>query len=185
MEILFKFVSSAGVYADEYGYHAHFFEESGGFAIALAIAGGAALICALVFYFGLCTSLKTIRSASLPVWIVFLILSAGVSFVAADQVLIGSEPEDDSEVVSSNFYADMEDYYLEMADEAPTSEQEKMNKAKNEIIEQLNQGDDVAMMLGLNTAIWSGVFFYILSILLKGFSVNGVAIPHLWPHGRK
>ena len=60
-----------------------------------------------------------------------------------------------------------------------------MNNAKNEIIEQLNQGDDVAMNLGLNTAIWSGVFFYILSILIKGFSVNGQAIPHLWPHGRK
>lgn len=185
MDILFKLVSSAAAYADDYSYHAHFFEEAGGFTTALIIAIVAAAVCAVIYYFGFCMSHKTINAATLPVWIVFLLISAGVSFVAADQVVIGSELEEDSEVAANNFYADLESHYLDISIGAPTTEAEEMNAVKNDIIERLNQGDDVAFVLGLNTAIWALVFFYLLSIILKGFTTTGVAIPHLKPHSRK
>lgn len=185
MEILFKLVSSAEAYADDYGFHSHFFEESGGFTTALIIAIAVAAVCAVIYYFGLSMSHKTINAATLPVWIVFLLLSAGISFVASEQIVIGSETEEDSDLTASNFYADLESYCIDLCDGAPKTEAEEINRAKNEIIENLNQGDDVALMLGLNTAIWSLIFFYLLSIVFKGFSVNGGAIPHLWPHGRK
>lgn len=185
MEILFKLVSSAEAYADDYGFHVHFFEEAGGFTTALIIALAVAAICAVIYYFGLCMSHKTINAATLPVWIVFLLLTAGISFVVSDQVVIGNEPDDDSEITASNFYADLESYYIDLSDGAPKTEAEEMNKVKNEIIENLNQGDDVNLMLGLNTAIWAVLFFYILSVALKGFTTTGVAIPHLPPHSRK
>ena len=168
MEILFKLVSSAEAYADDYGFHIHFFEETGGFTTALIIAFAVAAVCAVIYYFGLCMSHKTINAATLPVWIV-----------------IGSEPEEDSEITANNFYADLESYYIDLSEGAPKTEAEEMNRVKNEIIENLNQGDDVALMLGLNTAIWSIIFFYILSVALKGFTTTGVAIPHLPPHSRK
>lgn len=185
MEILFKLVSSMEEYADAYGYHAHFFEEAGGFTTALLIALGVAAVCAAIYYFGFCMSHKTVNAATLPVWIVFLVLAGGISFLGSDVVVIGSEPEEDSEITANNFYADLESYYLEISDGAPKTEAEEMNKAKNEIIEMLNQGDDVGLMLGLNTALWSLIFFYVFSVVLKGFTSTGVAIPHLAPHSRK
>lgn len=185
MEILFKLVSSLEAYADDYGFHAHFFEEAGGFSTAFIIAIAVAAVCAIIYYFGLCMSEKTIATATLPVWIVFLVLAGGVSFFASDIVVIGSEADEESEITANNFYADLESNYIDLADGAPKTEAEEMNRAKNDIIENLNQGDDVAFMLGLNTAFWSVLFFYILSVVLKGFTVNGLAIPHLWPHGRK
>jgi len=185
MEILFKLVSSAEAYADEYGFHAHFFESAGGFTTAFLITLAVAAVCCIIYYFGLCMSNKTIQAATLPVWIVFLLLSAGISFVATDMIVIGSEVEEDSEATSSNFYADLDSYYIDLASDAPKTEAEAMNEAKNDIIQALDQGDDVALMLGLNSAILAVVFFYILSIILKGFTTTGVAIPHLKPHSRK
>ena len=174
-------------YADDYGYHVNFFEESGGFLTAFIIAIVVAALCAAIFYFGLCMSHKTIRMASLPVWCVFLLISVGVTFVAANQIVIGSESEDESEVVDSNFYGNLENHYTEMANEpgVPQTEQEAMRNVKNAIIENLNQGEDVGVMLCLNTLVWNIFFFYIISVCIKGFSTGGAHVPHLWPHGRK
>lgn len=184
MEILFKLVSSAEAYADSYGYHVHFFEESGGFTTAFIIAIVVAAVCAAIFYFGLCMSHKTIKMASLPVWCLFLVLSLGATYIVTDQVVIGTDSED-AEASASNFYGDMEDYYLEIQQGAPQTEQEAMNQEKNDIIENLNQGEDVGLMLGLNTIIWNLVFFLFISIIIKGFTTNGGHVPCLWPHGRK
>lgn len=184
METMFFLVSQAEQYLDAYGYHEHFFLTSGGFATALGIAAGVALLMALIFYFGLCMSHKTIGAAILPTWGVFLLAAGAVSFVVTNSVLIGSNDPDAANYESS-FYYDMEEYYLEIQEGVPATEKDAMNKAKNEIIEYLNQGDDVANKFNLNTAIWSMFFFYVFSIVIKGFSVNGVAIPHLKPHGLK
>lgn len=190
MEILFKLVSSMEEYADDYGYHAHFFEEAGGFTTALLIALGVAAVCAAIYYFGFCMSHKTVNAATLPVWIVFLVLAGGISFLGSDVVVVGSSSDGDSESVFDGFYADLDSYYLELVNPdggqaPPKMQQEEMNREKNNIINHLDQGDDVGLMLCLNTALWSLIFFYIFSVILKGFTTTGVAIPHLAPHSRK
>lgn len=190
MKSIFFLVSSMPQYGDEYGYHAHFFEGSG-FMTAFIIAMVVAVVCAAIYYFGLCMKVKTISAATLPVWLVGLALSALIPFFLADQILIGHNIGDDNEAdetaitYAHSFYRDLEYYYIDISEDAPVSEQEQMMSVKDEIVENLNQGDDVALMFSLNTLIWSVIAYYLFSLLMKGFSINGLAIPHLWPHGRK
>lgn len=188
MAKLFFLVSTATAYADDYGYHDHFFMGSG-FTNALIIAIIFAVLATVIFYFGLCMSHKTISAATLPVWLVALVAAGVLSFVVTDLILIGSNPEEGADEESigykHSFYNDMEDYYIELQEGAPATEKKAMLQAKNDIMLNLDQGDDVALRFGLNTAIISIMLFYLFSILFKGFTVNGGAIPHLWPHGRK
>ncbi|MBP5547868.1 MAG: hypothetical protein J6X58_03115 [Bacteroidales bacterium] len=185
MKSIFFLVGGMEQYADDYGFHENFFETSGGFTTALIIAAAFAVICAIIYYFGLCMSRKTIKCATLPVWITILVLSGALTFVTTNTILIGSDDEEGSETsltYAHSFYRNLEDYYIEISEEAPETEQEAMMECKNQIVEQLNQGEDVALMFNLNAAIYALIFFYIVSLIIKGISVNGRAIPHLWPH---
>ena len=187
MKSLFFLVSGMEQYADNYDYHLHFFETQGAFMSALIIAVVVALIFAAIYYFGLCMSHKTISCATIPVWAVAFVLSGAISFLIAGQVLIGHDnPEGTSKITyDHSFYKDLDDYYIELAEDAPDAEKAAMNAEKNDIITALEEGEDVALMFNLNTGLWSLLAFYVFSLLLKGFSTNGMAIPHLWPHGRK
>lgn len=188
MKSIFFLVGGMEQYADEYGYHENFFETSGGFTTALIIAAAFAVICAIIYYLGLCNSRKTSSCANLPVWLIALLLSGALTFVTTNTILIGSDDEEGSETsltYAHSFYRNLEDYYIEISVDAPETEQEAMMECKNNIVEQLNQGEDVALMFNLNSTIYALLIFYILSIILKGFTSQGMAIPHLWPHGRK
>ena len=187
MKSLFFLVSGMEQYADNYGYHEHFFETHGAFLSALIIALIVAVGFAAIYYFGLCMSHKTIKCATIPVWLVGLILTGLVSFLIAGFVLIGQDNPDGTSKLTYNysFYRDLDDYYIELSENAPDAEKIAMNGEKNDIIFALEEGNDVTLMFGLNTALWSVLAFYIFSLLMKGFSTNGMAIPHLWPHGRK
>lgn len=187
MKSLFFLVGGMEQYADNYGYHEHFFETHGAFLSAFIIAAVVAVIFAAIYYFGLCMSHKTISCATMPVWAVALILSGVVSFLIAGQILIGHDNPDGTSKITydHSFYKDLDDYYIELAEEAPDAEKETMNGEKNDIIAALEDGEDVALMFNLNTGLWSLLAFYLISLLMKGFSTNGMAIPHLWPHGRK
>lgn len=188
MKSFFFLVGGMDQYADDYGYHEHFFETIGGFGTALIIAAVFAVVCAAIYYFTLCMSKNTIKCATLPIWIIALVVSGALTFATTSLVLIGNDNEEGDEAAltyAHSFYRDLEDYYIEISEEAPEPEQAMMMKAKNQIIEQLNQSEDVALRFNLNATIYALLFFYIASIIMKGFSVNGIAIPLLWPNGRK
>lgn len=202
MKNVFFLVSGMSQYKDSFGYHANFFETNGAFAIALIAALIMAVVCAAIFYYGFCMSSKTFKVATLPTWIVTLIVAGACTFLFTSQALIGhdggslSDDEDMEEVDASevdegnasskihNFYVDMENYFNIKSQEEDITEEEinELMEEKENIKEALNQGEDVALMFNLNATIYALIFFYIISIIMKGFTVNGVCIPHKWPH---
>lgn len=187
MKSIFFLVSGMEQYADAYDYHMNFFETHGAFSTAFIIAAIVALLLAAIYYFGFCMSRKTIGMANVPVWIVCLLLTGVLTFTTTSLVLIGSDSEDGDETALTyqhSFYRNMEDYYIEISEDAPATEQEQMMNEKNDIVDRLNMGEDVALMFNINSTIYAIIFFYIFSLLMKGFTTNGLAIPHLWPHGR-
>lgn len=200
MKYFFFLVSGLEKYKDAYGYHDHFFQTSGGFLWAIGAAFVVALVCAIVFYFGLCNSRKTFKAATMPVWVVTLIITGVVTFLFTSQVLIGHGSgaigDDEEEEVDAaanngasqgklhNFYVDMEQYYNQSAlnEDITSDELDDRLQVKEEIIENLNQGEDVAMLFNLNATLYALLFFYIISLILKGFTKHGIMLPHKWPH---
>ena len=53
---------------------------------------------------------------------------------------------------------------------------------KTEISDNLDAGGDVRLPFDLGCVIYAILFFYITSILIKGMTRNGAAIPHKWPN---
>lgn len=190
-EQVFKFVSTHEAYPDDFEYHVNYFVTEGGFAFALGMAILVALAAAILFYFGLCMKRQTIHLASLPVWGVMLILVAAVSFLIADKVFIGQPLDDEKNITEESlvyrysFCKANDIYYGEIQEGADSTNQQSMMETKDQIEEQLAEGTDVALAYSLTTAFWAIFFFWLFSCFLKGFSVNGIAIPHLWPHNRK
>ena len=202
MKSIFFLVSGMSQYKDSFGYHANFFETNGAFTIAFVAALIIAFVCAAIFYFGFCMSGKTFKAATLPTWIITLIVACACTFLFTSQVLIGHDSSsfsDDEEEVEDdvagidegnansifhNFYLDMENYYNIKSQEDDITEEEinELMDEKETIKEALNQGEDVALMFNLNATLFALIFFYIISIIMKGFTVNGVCIPHKWPH---
>lgn len=57
--------------------------------------------------------------------------------------------------------------------------------ARQKIENDLNNGKDVRYSYSIGCTIYALLFFYFFSILLKGFTYLGIAIPHPWPHKSK
>lgn len=179
MDILYFLVSKT----NWTNYHENFFNTEGGFAAGVIAALIIGALIAVAFYFGCCNSSKSAKQANIAVWAVALLLSGVVGYFYADWQIIGESSTHQGMFVSgSSFYEINERYYIEETSKNPSqSTQVSLNKTKNEIQEALDKGNDVRFDFALNTALLAIAFFFLTSVLVKRFTINGKNIPFMKP----
>lgn len=170
-------------------FHENFFMTQNGFWWGIIGAFAIAAIFALIFYFGFCNSKTSNTYAKIWLWGIFLALSGGCSYFYADLVVIGdpAQPQKDDKdrialLYKYSFYKANNDYYTYITDDKngyrSQKEKEDLKKQMNTIKDNLNKGKDVRNDFDITTAAWSLIFFYLISLGIKRFTINGKCIPH-------
>lgn len=181
MEYLFYLVSSLEEYNDAYGFHAQYFSEESGFFTAFLIALLTAIIVIGIFYFFICNVFNSL--SKFYVWLIALLLTGGITLYLTSSIVVGGENENGE---YSGFYQSIDQFASEKREEFAlnTEEKDKINEEQQNLIDNLKgEGDEyeVVEMLYLSTCLWSLFFFIITSILVKGTTKYGIAIPCTWP----
>lgn len=162
-------------------FHKNFFIDQGGFSWGLygALIIGAVVACA--FYFGCCNSSKTSKSANIGVWAVSLCLCAVISYFYADFVVIGDSKTTDNNSVfrTHSFYKANDDYFIKVTSQPGVSQTliDDLTQKRNEIKYNLDKGGDVRFDFDITTAVLAVIFFFITSVIVKRFTINGKTIP--------
>lgn len=182
MEKVYFLVSSLEHYVnDAYSFHSTYFVNEGAFASAFLIAIIIALIAAVVFYFGICNFANKLSKHF--VWLIALLISAGLSIVVTNVKIVGGEDNGSY----SGFYQSIDEVREIAAEEYAQNPEElkKVNEAATYLLDEALVGEDnqyeVLDMLYLSNCIYTILFFLIFSILFKGFTKYGIAIPVAWP----
>lgn len=165
-------------------YHANFF-NGGGFSHGVICALIVGAVCAIAFYFGCCNSNKSSKMANIGVWAGALAISAVLTFFYADMIIIGQSGVTDNKSMmrTYSFYKANEDYYINRTGQPNISQTEITDLAqkRTEIKSNLDKGGDVRFDFNLTTSILAMVFFFLISICVKRFTINGRSIPFLKP----
>lgn len=181
MDYLFYFVSSLEEYNDAYGFHAQYFSEESGFFTAFLISLLTAIVVAVIFYFFICNVFNSL--SKFYMWIIALLLTGGVTLYLTSSIVVGGENENGE---YNGFYESIDRFASEKREEFALNaeEKDKINKEQENLIDNLKgEGDEyeVTDMLYLSTCLWSLFFFIVTSILVKGTTKYGIAIPCTWP----
>lgn len=162
-------------------YHENFFNIQGGFLWGFIGALILGIIVASAFYFGCCNSSKSCKSANIGVWAISLCICAVMSYFYADFVVIGdSNTTDNTSVFRAHSFYKANDYYFIQQTSVPGVSQtfiDDLTQKRNEIKYNLDKGGDVRFEFDITTAILAAIFFFITSIIVKRFTINGKTIP--------
>lgn len=185
MEYIYFWVTKfTDAWGDKYGFHANYFNgplQSGsnwffwGFLIILGVAAAVAA----GFYFGLCNG-RSNKNATLTNWLIALVATGVIAFCFSHFIVIGQGVDGKA---GSGFYKANQQYCMDYCLQNKNNPQvvSDCRVELNKITNQLQKGNDVALPYDLTNVILSLLFFWIISIFIKGFSVHGASVPHHWP----
>ena len=181
MDIFYFLVTSSKSWTTNF--HQNFFIEGGGFTNGFLGALALGVVLACIFYFFLCNSEKTSKQANIGVWSIFLVIAGIAGYLYADMFIIGkSNAENGSVFKEYSFYQANQDYYVEKASHNPNKATlEQLNRDMNNIKSELDKGGDVRFDFSITTAVLCILFFFITSMIVKRFTINGKSIPMLKP----
>lgn len=182
MDKLFFFVTSSKAWDAKY--HDFFFNEQHAFLYAFLVMVALGLVFALIFYLGCCNSKNDNKMATLPTWVGFLVVTGLLGYLTANFVFIGKAgAKQNSVFYKHSFYKANETYYNKYSVTYSTNPQmlEQLAQKKESIKQDLNHGKDVRKPFAAGCVVYSLIFFYLFSLIIKGHTRQGVAIPHLWP----
>lgn len=159
-------------------FHADYFDKVGflyGFLGALAIGA----IIALVFYFGLCNNRDNVKGATKTNWLIFLLIAGVAAYFYADFVLIGNPDTTTPGTVS--FCENNNRLLIELNQGKPQPVVTQNTQAYVKIKDDLQKGHDVAFAFDITTAFLACIFYFLVSLIVKRFTIAGKAIPFLQP----
>ncbi len=185
MDKLFFFVTNSDAWKNYRDFHENFFVTHKAFLYGFLLALIVALLLAVIYYFGCCNSKRENKLATVPTWCGFLVATALITFLVANFVFIGksSTTETSSIFYKNSFYNANKQFVVDKTKGNPAEQiVAKYTKDKTQIDKNLDSGKDVRYPYSIGCAVYSLLFFYLLSLLFKGFTYQGVAIPHQWPH---
>lgn len=104
-----------------------------------------------------------------------------MSYFYADFVVIGDSNTTDNTSVfrAHSFYKANDDYFIQQTSVPGVSQTfiDDLTQKRNEIKYNLDKGGDVRFEFDITTAILAAIFFFITSIIVKRFTINGKTIP--------
>ena len=173
MDIFYFLVTSLEAYKDQYGFHSAYFADGSGFMIGLLLSLGIGVVMALCFYFGLCNG-KSAKPAIRANWWITLLLVMIITYFICEMVVIGAAGQP-----GTGFYEFCQNYANNYVAEHVGNNQtvQACLLEYNTIIENLNQGKDVALMFNLNSVIYSVLVFFLTSLGVKNLTKHGSQIP--------
>ena len=172
MDIFYFLVTSFEAYKDQYGFHSAYFADGSGYLTGFLLSLGIGVFLALCFYFGLCNG-KSAKPATRINWWVTLLLVAVITYFVCDMVVIGAAGQP-----GTGFYAFCQDYANNYVSEHVGNNQtvQACLLEYNTIIDNLNQGNDVALMFNLNNVFYSVLAFVLTSFGVKNLTKHGSQI---------
>ncbi|CAK7086295.1 MAG: hypothetical protein BACB_04408 [Bacteroides thetaiotaomicron] len=174
MDIFYFLVTSfsSEAYKDQYGFHSAYFADGSGYLTGFLLSLGIGVFLALCFYFGLCNG-KSAKPATRINWWVTLLLVAVITYFVCDMVVIGAAGQP-----GTGFYAFCQDYANNYVSEHVGNNQtvQACLLEYNTIIDNLNQGNDVALMFNLNNVFYSVLAFVLTSFGVKNLTKHGSQI---------
>ena len=172
MDIFYFLVTSLEAYKDQYGFHSAYFADGSGYLTGFLLSLGIGVFLALCFYFGLCNG-KSSKPATRINWWVTLLLVAVITYFVCDMVVIGAAGQP-----GTGFYAFCQDYANNYVSEHVGNNQtvQACLLEYNTIIDNLNQGNDVALMFNLNNVFYSVLAFVLTSFGVKNLTKHGSQI---------
>lgn len=182
METIYHFVTSLDAWNDGYNFHSNYFVDEKTFWLAFFTSSAIGLVAAGVFYFHLCNG-KTAKYATHSNWFVTLILACIITFLGGNFCYIGGQKLDDNgnEVSSRGFYKSCTEYCNKIITEPEFANNDEQSTAllskRNDIINALNQGQDVALPFNTTNTVISLLAFVITSFCIKNLTKHGSAIP--------
>ena len=183
MEMIYFLVSSLEEYNDAYGFHNQYFVEGNGFLFAFLIALFVAVGIAAFFYLFICNVFN--RLSKFYVWVIALFLTVGATLLLTSKFIVGGEDENTGNY--TGFYYSLEEFAgIQREEYAQNQEaQKKVNQVYDQILQDLaGSGEEeykVVDMLYLTNTILTIFFFILISILVKGTTKYGIAVPCVWP----
>ena len=175
MDIFYFLVTSfsSEAYKDQYGFHSAYFADGSGYLTGFLLSLGIGVFLALCFYFGLCNG-KSAKPATRINWWVTLLLVAVITYFVCDMVVIGAAGQP-----GTGFYAFCQDYANNYVSEHVGNNQtvQACLLEYNTIIDNLNQGNDVALMFNLNNVFYSVLAFVLTSFGVKNLTKHGSQVP--------
>ncbi len=191
---IYNFVTSTEAWKSDHGeisFHEQFFIHEKGFVAGSLGAVIIALVFAAIFYFGLCNSKTSNKYATHWLWAIFLAVSGLVAFAYSDQVLIGNSATAEQMYelhVSDRPYNVFYEYSFyksihlyEQENNASSSSQPEIQERSNKILDDLKKGEDVNMPFNMTNAVISLIAFFLISLGIKRFTINGKCIPFFKP----
>lgn len=179
MDFIYFLVTSSKYWTST-TYHENFFNAHGGFTMGVVGAAIIGIALSLAFYLGCCNSRKSSKSATIGVWSVFLVLASICAYFYADLVVIGdpSTKDNGSLFRAHSFYKSNEDFYLDQTRNGTNETfSTDLSQKKEEIKGNLDKGGDVRFEYDVTTSVLTAIIFFIFSIIIKRFSINGKTIP--------
>ena len=174
MDIFYFLVTSfsSEAYKDQYGFHSAYFADGSGYLTGFLLSLVIGVFLALCFYFGLCNG-KSAKPATRINWWVTLLLVAVITYFVCDMVVIGAAGQP-----GTGFYAFCQDYANNYVSEHVGNNQtvQACLLEYNTIIDNLNQGNDVALMFNLNNVFYSVLAFVLTSFGVKNLTKHGSQI---------
>lgn len=185
MEELFYFVTHSDAWVEDVqNFHFNYFMDEGGFAELFIAAVVIGVVVSAIFYFGFCNSEKSNKLATLANWFICMVVAAVVAFGYTDIISIGHDAN--GEVNATGFYQSNEDYFSYKSDHAEEEgltdpDMDDLRQRKDIIAGDLNDWNDVRLPLDLMVTFYAALWYFLASILLKRFTINGKTIPFTRP----
>lgn len=180
MDFIYFLVTSNKAWENYSKFHENFFNEENGFLMGFIGALVIALIFAAIFYFGFCNSKNTNKYATHWLWAIFLALGGVTAFFYSDLVVIGDAEnakkgrERVGLFYDYSFYRANNDY---MSNEVDHVNKVSYENAKNAIESDLDKGKGVRFDYNITTTVLALVWFFLISLIIKRFTIGGKCIP--------
>lgn len=172
MKFLYFLVTDCPSYNDDLGAYDFYF-SNGGFTAAFLVALGVAGIAAIIYY-GWCKA--SFSFAKIGTWIATMIVAAVASFFITGLATgYSKDPDADTGIRQA-----VELKYQENVD-AMTMDITELDNARDNMHQALDGGifhNNVIFRLCITNLVLTIILFYLISLLINGFSTNGVNIPH-------
>lgn len=171
MEKLYALVTQSTTWAnvDNHQTLYNYFVTEGAFTTCFLIVLGAALLGIAIFYGWI--GMRSVRLSNLTTWISTLLGVCAVTFCATQFMIIGSAAK------LSGYFGSLNKFAVSLRNSTPESELEKLNGDLDRVRDAMSSFCDTVGMLHVTNLVLAIVLFFLISIVVKGFTIQSKAVP--------
>lgn len=135
---------------------------------------GIALVFALIFY--LIVGNVSFKLSKRWCWLLFLMFAGIFCAIASYDVMVGTYDGDPEN--STGFFASIDSTKRDLLEGTFGEDRDKISLEASNLVDSVREGNELIFAeISLMNALYSVVFFFIFSLLLKRFSIHAKAIP--------